>query len=162
MFATVFFHCCFLFKTGWLRCEPRAAALAVVRMRTDRTNHCRRFLSMSSDHFPRQARDEHKGQLSKRGTSVASRNRFPCWCCRCRCWHSASARIIIHRRRLWELVIDLYFVMDIAINFRTPFYNRQGTVETSTRAMALNYLVRLSAWMETIIFLLMRQQAQRS
>jgi hypothetical protein len=40
----------------------------------------------------------------------------------------------------WELTIDVYFVLDILRNFRTPYYNAQGKMETSSRKMAKNYL----------------------
>jgi hypothetical protein len=39
----------------------------------------------------------------------------------------------------WELWIDLYFLIDIGLNFRTPFYDRSGRLVYSSRGMALNY-----------------------
>lgn len=40
----------------------------------------------------------------------------------------------------WELYVDLYFVVDIALNFRTPFYDAQGRLVYSTKEMATNYM----------------------
>lgn len=40
----------------------------------------------------------------------------------------------------WELFVDSYFVVDIILNFRTPFYDGQGRLIFSTQAMAKNYL----------------------
>ena len=39
----------------------------------------------------------------------------------------------------WELFIDVYFILDILINFRTPFYFR-GELHNSTKDMAGRYI----------------------
>ena len=39
----------------------------------------------------------------------------------------------------WELLVDTYFVVDIGLNFRTPFYDKQGRIVFSSKAMALHY-----------------------
>ena len=40
----------------------------------------------------------------------------------------------------WELFVDMYFVVDIVLNFRTPFYDAQGRLVYSTKEMAMNYM----------------------
>lgn len=40
----------------------------------------------------------------------------------------------------WELLVDLYFVVDIGLNFRTPFYDAQGRLVYSSKEMAKHYL----------------------
>jgi hypothetical protein len=39
-----------------------------------------------------------------------------------------------------ELFIDVYFIIDIGFNFRTPYVGKQGRLVVSGRAMAVNYL----------------------
>ena len=43
---------------------------------------------------------------------------------------------------LWvlELAIDVYFVADIFLNFRTPYYDKTGRLVYSGKAMAWNYM----------------------
>jgi hypothetical protein len=40
----------------------------------------------------------------------------------------------------WELFVDMYFVVDIVLNFRTPFYDAQGRLVYNSTEMAKNYL----------------------
>lgn len=40
----------------------------------------------------------------------------------------------------WDAVVDVYFIVDVVVNFRTAFYNHKGMLITDTRAIAEHYL----------------------
>ena len=40
----------------------------------------------------------------------------------------------------FELFVDIYFIMDIVMNFRTQFEHENGYIVTDTRAIAINYM----------------------